>query len=353
VKRALPLLVALAVLLLAPIFLEPFRLGLLGKFLTFAIVALGLDLVWGYTGMLSLGQGVFFGMGAYAAAMYLKLASAGGELPDFMLWSGLREMPAFWRPFANPVFAFSVAIIAPTLMAAAMGFLVGRSRITGVYFSLLTQALALIVTILLIGQQPFTGGTNGMTNFASAITVPPEGLYLLTVAALAVAFVLCQGVVRSRFGRLLIAIRDDENRVRFCGYDPVEAKVLVLGLSGALAGLGGALFVLQVGIISPAMLGIVPSIEMVIWVAVGGRGTLIGAVIGAVAVNAAKSALSESFPDIWQIFLGLMLVAVVVAFPRGLVGAAEAAVRRLRVRLTPIGVPAQDATPAAVLWRRS
>jgi urea transport system permease protein len=189
-----------------------------------------------------------------------------------------------------------------------------------------------------------------MTNFASAVAIPSEGLYLLTVAALALAFSMCQAVVRSRFGRLLVAIRDDEQRVRFCGYDPLEAKVLVLGLSGALAGLGGALFVLQVGIISPAMLGIVPSIEMVIWVAVGGRGTLIGAVVGAVAVNAAKSALSESFPDMWQACLGLVLVGVVLLFPRGLIGAGGDALRRLRsVR---IRAPGQGAT-RAVVWPRS
>jgi urea transport system permease protein len=284
------------------------------------------DLVWGYTGMLSLGHGVFFGLGAYGMAMYLKLEASAGTLPDFMGWSGLKQLPGFWVPFGNPLFAVVMALVVPGALAAAMGYLVGRSRISGVYFSLLTQALALIVTILLIGQQPYSGGTNGITNFSTALGISlqaPEtqlGLYLLTVVILALAFLLSRGVVASRFGRLLVAVRDDEQRVRFCGYDPAVAKMLVLALSGVLAAVAGALFVLQVGIISPAMLGIVPSVEMVIWVAIGGRGTLIGPVLGAILVNAAKSGLSESFPEIWQLLLGLLLVGVVVLFPDGLMG---------------------------------
>lgn len=333
-RRILPLAIILVALVVAPLYLDTFRLNLLGKFLTYAILALGLDLVWGYTGMLSLGHGVFFGLGAYAAAMYLKLEASDG-LPDFMGWSGLRELPAFWIPFANPLFAFAMAIVVPTAAATAIGFLVGRSRITGVYFSLLTQALALIASILLIGQQPFTGGTNGITNFDQALGFSlraPEtqlGLYVVTVLVLAIVYGASLGLVRSRFGRMLVAIRDDEQRVRFCGFDPVLAKVLVLGVSGAIAGLAGALFVLQVGIISPTALGIVPSVEMVIWVAVGGRGTLLGAALGAIVVNAAKSGLSESFPDVWQLFLGALLVGVVLLFPSGLMGA----VQSMRVRI--------------------
>jgi urea transport system permease protein len=346
-KRWATLGILAVVLFAAPAFADEFRLNLLAKFLTFAIVALGVDLVWGYTGMLSLGHGVFFGIGAYAAGMYLKLESTNGGMADFMGWSGLKELPAVWFPFANPIFAFSMAIILPTLLAALVAYLVGSSRITGVYFSLLTQALALILSIALIGQQAFTGGTNGITNFSTVLGFSlrdqstQQFLYFLTVVTLLASYVLCKWVVNSRFGGLLVAIRDDEQRVRFCGYDPRAAKVLVMALSGGLAGLAGALFVMQVGIISPAMLGIVPSVEMVIWVAMGGRGTLIGAVLGAILVNSAKSGLSESFPDLWQMAFGALLVGVVLLFPDGLVGAVKRAYAQLsaRTRTAPAVVP--------------
>lgn len=325
-RQAVLVAVVTVVLLAAPLYLPEFRLSLLAKFLTFAIVAAALDLVWGYTGMLSLGHGVLFGLGAYATAMYLKLEATGGGLADFMGWSGLRELPAFWLPFGNPILAFCIALAAPAALAGLMGYLVSRSRITGVYFSLITQALALILMTLFIGQQPYTGGTNGITNFSSILGFSLQdrstqvGLYLLTVLAVLATYLLARGIVASRFGRLLVAIRDDEERVRFCGYDPVRAKVLILALSGALSGLAGGLFVAQVGIISPAMLGVVPSVEMAIWVALGGRGTIFGAILGAVLVNSAKSGLSESFPDAWQYFLGLLLIVNVLVLPQGIAG---------------------------------
>ncbi len=325
--------------LIAPNVLDDFRLGLLAKFLAFAIVAIGLDLLWGYTGMLSLGHGVFFGIGAYCWAMYLKLEAvrgAGEALPDFMIWSGLKDLPLFWRPFASPLFAAGAAVVAPMAVAAVLGYLVCRSRITGVYFSLITQALAMILTILIVGQQPYTGGTNGITNFSTMLGLPLQDvrtqwfLYLITAAVLAGVYLSSRLLVGSRFGQLLLAVRDDENRVRFCGYNVTTVKVLVFALSAGLAGLAGALFVPQVGIISPAMLGIVPSIEMVIWVAVGGRGTLAGAVVGALLVNAAKSGLSESFPDTWQYVLGALFVGVVVLFPAGVVGTLPTLLARRR-----------------------
>ncbi|MDQ3701012.1 MAG: urea ABC transporter permease subunit UrtC [Chloroflexota bacterium] len=315
--------------LVAPNVLDEFRLGLLAKFLAFAIVAVGLDLLWGYAGMLSLGHGVFFGIGAYAWAMYLKLEAvrASGEaLPDFMTWSGLQTLPWFWRPFASPFFAAGAAIVVPMALAAVLGYLVCRSRITGVYFSLITQALALILALLIVGQQPYTGGTNGITNFSTMLGLPLQDvrtqwfLYFITAAVLVGVYVGGRVLVESRAGRLLLAVRDDENRVRFCGYNVTAIKVLVFAISAGLAGMAGALFVPQVGIISPAMLGIVPSIEMVIWVAVGGRGTLVGAIVGALLVNAAKSGLSESLPDTWQYLLGALFVGVVVLFPAGVVG---------------------------------
>ncbi len=337
-----PVILGFTVLLAAaPLALSDFRLSLLAKFLCFAIVALGIDLIWGFGGMLSLGHGFFFGVGAYAVGMYLKLEDGAGTLPDFMEWSGLRSLPWFWLPFGSPIFAIAAALTAPTLIAGVLGYLVFRSRITGVYFSLITQALALIVTILIIGQQPYTGGTNGMTNFSTifglSLSAPSTqiGLYLVTVLCLAGSYVLCQWLTASRFGRLLLAVQDDENRARFSGYDPAMAKAIVLAISGGLAGLGGALFAPQVGIVSPAMMGIVPSIEMVIWVALGGRGTLVGAVFGALVVNAAKSGLSESFPDAWQYLFGGLFVGVVLLFPDGIVGAVvrlTRAIKRIRMR---------------------
>ncbi len=322
----IPPVIMLTALLVAPMVLPEFRIALLGKFLTFAILALALNLIWGYAGMLSLGHGVFFGLGGYAMAMYLKLESAGGKLPDFMFWSGLTELPIFWAPFKYAWFAIPMTFIVPAALAGALGYLVFRSRITGVYFALITQALALIVSILFIGQQPYTGGTNGITNYTTmfgfALNSPTIQivLYYITLAVLTAAYLLCSWVIASRFGRLLVAMRDDENRVRFSGYNPAILKTLVFSLSGGLAGIAGALFAPQVGIISPTMMGIVPSIEVAIWVAVGGRGVLMGAVLGAIVVNGAKSGLSESFPAIWQYFLGLVFIGAVLLFPTGIMG---------------------------------
>jgi urea transport system permease protein len=314
------------ILFSAPLFLSDFRLSLLGKFLTYAIVAMGMSLIWGFGGMLSLGQGLFFGLGAYALAMYLKLETAQGRLPDFMVWSGLKELPWFWSPFSSPVFAIAMVIIIPALVATILGFFVFRSRIQGVYFSIITQALTLLVSILLIGQQPFTGGTNGLTNLTTIFGHPladqhtKEVLYTATVIALIVIYGLCRALTNSRFGRLLVAMRDDEARVRFLGYNPVIIKTITFAIAAVIAGIAGALYVPQVGIISPSTLGVVFSIEIVIWVAVGGRGTLMGAVIGALLVNWGRSTFSEQFPDIWQYFLGALFVVVVLLFPQGIMG---------------------------------
>ncbi len=343
VEIPLPILATGVLLLaLAPLYLSDFRLALLAKFLCFAIVALSIDLVWGFGGMLSLGHGLFFGLGAYCVGMYLKVENSGGGLPDFMGWSGLQALPAFWYPFQSPAFALAAALIVPATLAGAVGYLIFHSRIVGVYFSLITQALALIATILIIGQQPYTGGTNGMTNFTMMLGLPlkdgdvQRGLYLLTVAMVCGTYLLCRWLVTSRFGQVLLAVQDDENRARFSGYNPAIVKALVLAISGGLAGLAGALFVPQVGIISPALMGIVPSIEMVIWVAVGGRGTLVGAILGALLVNGFKSGLSESFPDIWQYFLGALFVGTVLLFPNGLVGLLRRLPRRWPRRNRPL-----------------
>jgi urea transport system permease protein len=319
-------LVVAVFLFVLPGVLDPFRLNLLGKYLCFALVALGLDLLWGYAGQLSLGHSVFFGLGAYLFGMYLKLESSGGKLPDFMSWSGLTSLPGFWQPFASPVVALVAAVMVPAVLGTLLGYLLSRSGIGGVYFAIITQALAFIATTLFIGQQPFTGGTNGLTNFSTIFGQPLRDpdievrLFQVTTLALAVCIALTMWLARAPFGRLLVALRDDEQRLRFSGYDPTLLRAAVFGISAGLAGLGGALFVPQVGIVNPDSLGILLGIQMVIWVAVGGRGTLIGAVLGAIVVNAAQSAVSESFPDVWQYGMGALFVATVLLFPRGLVG---------------------------------
>lgn len=332
-----PVLLLAVIFLLAPQVVSDFRLSQLGKFLTFAIVAVGLDLIWGYGGMMSLGQGLFFGLGAYGFAMYLKLQSSGDKIPDFMFWSGLKSLPWFWEPFQSPIFAIAASLIIPALLAALLGYFLFRSRVKGVYFSIITQALTLLTSIWFVGQQAFTGGTNGITNLGSAqifgysllSSQAQHGFYYLTVVCLLGVYILARWLTSSRFGRLLVAVRDDESRVRFLGYDPVVIKTLVFALSAMIAALAGILFVPQVGIISPSSMGVVPSIEMVVWVALGGRSTLMGAILGALAVNYGKSFFSESYPDIWQTFLGLLFIGSVLFFPTGVLGALKSATARL------------------------
>src|SRR6476659_117485 len=267
--------VCLLMIVVLPLVLSEFRLALLAKFLTFAIVALAIDLAWGYTGMLSLGHGVFFGLGAYALAMHMKLEAAKDGLPDFMGWSGLRELPGFWVPFESGAFSLLMALMLPAVLAGILGLVMFRARVQGVYFSIMTQALALIATLLFVGQQPYTGGTNGMTNFSTLFGLPliessvQLGLYAATVIVLGLTYLALRLLTRSRAGAILVAIRDQESRLRFFGYDPAMVKLAVFVLSAAIAGIAGALFVPQVGIITPTNMGIVPSIEMVIWVAVG------------------------------------------------------------------------------------
>ena len=327
-------------LFLAPLNLTDFGLNLLGKFLTYALVALGLDLIWGYGGMMSLGQGLFFGLGGYCFAMYLKLEASETSLPDFMDWSGATALPLFWRPFHSPVFALLMALALPMAVAALIGFLIFRSRVQGVYFSIITQALALIAAILFVGQQAVTGGTNGITDLTTIFGHPladrqtQVALYLVTTLCLGLAFLGCRALTASRFGRMLVAMRDDENRVRFLGYNPVVLKTVTFALSAGLAGLAGALFVPQVGIISPSAMDVVPSVEMVIWVAVGGRGTLVVPILGALLVNWGKSSFNDAYPDKWQYFMGALFIGTVLLFPMGLVGYITDGARRLGRRRT-------------------
>lgn len=326
-REAAPLAVTLALLLLvAPNVLSDFRLNLLGKYLCYAIIAVGIDLIWGYTGMLSLGQAVWFGLGGYAMAMYLKLIASGDSLPDFMYWSGLEELPWFWEPFRYAWFALPMALVGPGILAYCVGMLVFRSRVKGAYFAIVTQALAMIFGILFVGEQGRTGGTSGITNFTTIFgrTLSEEStqraLYYVTVGALVLTFAFASWMTRSRLGRLMIAVRDDEDRVRFSGYNVARAKAFVFAISAGMAGLAGALFVPQVGAITPTSLGIVPSIEYVLLVAVGGRGTLLGAVVGAISVSWARTTLSEEYPETWQYFYGALFIGAVLLFPTGIVG---------------------------------
>lgn len=346
------LVAALTLLFLAPALLSDFRLDLLAKFVCFAIIAIGVDIAWGYGGMLVLGQGVFFGLGGYAIAMHLKLREAkalGEEVPDFMSWSGVESLPAIWAPFEHAWFALAACLVIPMLFAFLLGSLVFKRRVRGAYFAILTQALAAAFVILLVGQQGLTGGTNGLTNITSffGINLLEEGstqtLYLIAVVALGVTYLLARQLVMSRYGRLLIAVRDGEDRVRFLGYDPAKVKTIAFTFSAGAAGIAGALFVPIVGIISPAMLGIVPSIEMVIWVALGGRATLAGAVVGALVVNYGKSAFSEQFPELWTYFMGFLFIVVIAFLPTGLAGG----LRSLRKRITEIANDRRERGKAA------
>jgi urea transport system permease protein len=311
----------------APLYLPAYELSLLGRFLALAILALGVSLIWGTGGILSLGQGVFFALGGYAIAMHLKLAGLDpGTVPDFMQWSGLNVLPWWWEPFRNPAFAIGAVFVLPALAAAALAYLVFRRRIAGSYFAIITQALALAATTFIISQQQFTGGFNGLTGFTSAFgftlgdASTQFSLYWITLAVLALAFVAIRALQNSAFGKVLLAVRDGENRVRFLGYDPLPFKVIAFAVAGILAGVSGALVTLDLGVISPAMFGVVPSIEMVIWVAIGGRNSLLGAIIGTLAVNFGKDFISSAFPDLWLYVVGAIFVLVVTIAPQGIVG---------------------------------
>ena len=310
-----------------PALLSGFRLKLLGRFLSLAIVALGIDLIWGYTGLLSLGHGIFFALGGYALAMHLKLQLPEGEIPEFFGLYGVQELPWFWEPFYSFPFTLFALVLIPTIVAGLLGYLVFRNRIRGVYFSILTQAALLVFFNFFNGQQKLINGTNGLktdteTIFGVLASSDEAQLvfFRLSVLALIVAYLVCRWLTSGRFGRLLIAIRDDETRLRFTGYNPTGFKVLVFAVSGGIAGMAGALYTVQSGIITPQIMEVAFSIEMVIWVAVGGRGTLIGAILGTLLVRYAKTLLSEEFPEIWLFFQGALFLIVVTALPDGIVG---------------------------------
>jgi urea transport system permease protein len=320
----------IAAIVAAPSVLPVFRLNLLGRFLALAIVALGIDLIWGFTGLLSLGQGIFFALGGYAAAMYLQLNSSEDLLngiPEFFTLYGVDRLPAFWQPFHSPLFTLVAIWLIPGVLAALLGNLVFRNRVKGVYFSILTQAALLVFFNFFNGQQKLINGTNGLktdvTQLFGQMVGSPEmqrGFFWVTAVMVIFTWLFVRWVVRGRFGDVLIAIRDDEPRLRFAGYNPTLFKTLVFAIAGGLAGIGGALYTVQSGIVSPQFMTVPFSIEMVIWVAVGGRGTLVGAILGAVAINYAKSLVSEALPQSWLFIQGGLFILVVTALPEGVIG---------------------------------
>lgn len=326
---------ALLLVVVLPLSLDIFRLNLVGKYLTYAFVALGLVLCWGYGGILSLGQGVFFGLGGYAMAMFLKLEASSPEntaiqstpgIPDFMDWNQITELPWFWEPFNSLTFTVLAIVLIPSIFAYIIGVAMFKRRVGGVYFAIITQAVAAILTILIIGQQGYTGGVNGITDLRTLKGFDIRSdeakyiFYFLCVFMLFVCLFIAQYVRKSKLGRLLVAMREMEDRVRFSGYDVSNFKIFVFCLGSAFAAIGGAMFTLQVGFMSPTFVGIVPSIEMVIFCAVGGRLSILGAVYGTLVVNWAKTTFSESFPELWLFAMGALFIAVVMAFPNGLAG---------------------------------
>jgi urea transport system permease protein len=308
-----------------------YTLTLVGKILCYAIVALALDLVWGYAGLLSLGHGLFFALGGYAMGMYLMLGIRGqgvyrSNLPDFMVFLDWKELPWFWHGFDNFFFALAATMWVPGLLAFAFGYFAFRSRIRGVYFSIITQALTYALMLLFFRNDTGLGGNNGLTDFKQIYGYPLHlastklFLYTVSFAVLLLGFLLCRALVTAKLGRVLRAVRDQESRVMFLGYDPRQYKLFVWTFSAVLCGLAGALYVPQVGIINPSELQPANSIEMVIWTAVGGRGTLGGAALGAFVVSGAKNWFTGALPELWLYVLGGLFILVTLFIPEGIVG---------------------------------
>lgn len=326
---------AVLILIILPMSLDLFRLNMVGKYLTYAFVAVSLVLLWGYGGILSLGQGVFFGLGGYAMAMFLKLEASDLEstsiqstpgIPDFMDWNQITELPWFWVPFHSFTFTLFAVIAVPAIFAFIIGYSMFKRRVGGVYFAIITQVIAVILTVLIVGQQGYTGGINGITDLKTihGWDIRDDSskyiLYFINAFLLFGVILVSRFILTSKFGRLLLAMRDKEDRVRFSGYDVSNFKIFIFCVSAIIAAIGGAMFTLQVGFMSPSFVGIVPSIEMVIFAAVGGRMSLIGVVYGTLLVNYGKTVFSETFPEIWLFLMGGLFIAVVMFFPNGLAG---------------------------------
>jgi urea transport system permease protein len=326
-----------------PLHVSSYTIALVGKFMCYAMAALALDLVWGYTGILSLGHGVFFALGGYAHGMYLMRAigtdsGQQSRLPDFMVFLDWKSYPWFWSMTDNFWYCMALVVLVPGLLAFVFGYFAFRSRIKGVYFSIITQAMTYAFMLLFFRNNTGFGGNNGFTDFkrilGHTITAAPTKavLYLVTLALLLAALLLCRWIVTSKLGRVLQAVRDAESRLMFIGYDPLWFKLFVWTLSAVLCGIAGALYVPQVGIINPSEMSPGNSIEMVIWAAVGGRGTLIGPIIGAFAVNGLKSWFTTAFPDLWLFALGALFILVTLFMQQGILGLAAQCKHKLARR---------------------
>jgi urea transport system permease protein len=311
--------------------LSDFYISLIGKILCYAICALAIDLIWGYAGILSLGHGLFFALGGYAMGMYLmrQIGREGqyqSDLPDFMVFLNWKELPWHWALSDSFIAQMLLVVLVPGLLAFVFGFFAFRSRIKGVYFSIITQALTFAAMLLFFRNETGFGGNNGFTDFKRILDMPvtTQGmrvtLAVLSGLVLIGFFVMSRAIVTSKFGRVLQAIRDAESRVMFTGYDPVAYKLAIWTLSAVMCAIAGALYVPQVGIINPSEMSPAASIEMAIWAAVGGRGTLIGPIVGAFFVNGAKSWFTAAFPEFWLYFLGALFIAVTLFLPHGLIG---------------------------------
>ena len=334
--------VALAVIIVLPclnaftpdgswLHVSNFTITIYGKYLCYAMLAISVDLLWGYTGLLSLGQALFFSLGGYMMGMYLMrmigdLGQYHQPIPDFLVFLGWSTLPAFWKPFACFPFAMLMAVLLPGTLAGVFGYLAFRSRIRGVYFSILTQALTYAACLLFFRNSLLLGGNNGFTDFKFILghdlrePATQRALFVSSAIALLLVYLLCKWLTQTKFGRIQRAIRDSENRVMFSGYSTANFKLFIFILAAIIASLAGVLYVPQVGIINPSEMATDKSLETVVWVAVGGRGTLVGPIIGAFAVNALKSWATRAYPDLWLIFLGTMFVLVTIFMPKGIIG---------------------------------
>jgi urea transport system permease protein len=334
---------AALLLIVLPLFLGTFRLNLVGKYLCYAYVAIGLVMCWGHAGILSLGQGMFFGLGGYCMAMFLKLEASDPEstaiqstpgIPDFMDWNQVTALPWFWEPFKSLPFTIALIFILPALMAYLMSVFYFKGRVTGVVFAILTQSMVACLWYFIVGNQGYFGGINGITDLKTLLgwDIREESsqvlLYFVSTVTLLICILVSRYVLATRLGRVLVAQRDKETRVRFSGYDITSFKVFIFCLSAVISAIGGAMFTLQVGFMSPNLVGIVPSIDMVIFTAVGGRESLLGAVYGALMVNAAKTAFSEAYPTLWMFLYGGAFIGIVLFLPKGLSGIYQDHIRK-------------------------
>lgn len=338
---------AAILLIVLPLFLGTFRLNLVGKYLCYAYVAIGLVMCWGHAGILSLGQGMFFGLGGYCMAMFLKLEASDPEstaiqstpgIPDFMDWNQVTALPWFWEPFKSLPFTIALIFILPALMAYLMSVFYFKGRVTGVVFAILTQSMVACLWYFIVGNQGYFGGINGITDLKTLLgwDIREESsqvlLYFVSTVTLLICILVSRYVLATRLGRVLVAQRDKETRVRFSGYDITSFKVFIFCLSAVISAIGGAMFTLQVGFMSPNLVGIVPSIDMVIFTAVGGRESLLGAVYGALMVNAAKTAFSEAYPTLWMFLYGGAFIGIVLFLPKGLSGIYQDHIRKWFVK---------------------